>query len=149
MRAALALAVFLAAACASAATDPAADIRERSAALSRAESARNVEAALAFWTSSAVVQMEGAPALRGRAAIEQMYRHFFEPLVSFWSETHEVRVAASGELAYELGTSHLTTRESGLQKIGLKQSTTKYLAIWTRGKDGVWRLDALSLTRNP
>lgn len=151
MRAALALAVLIAASSSSATTPmlPAAEVRERSAGLARAQSARDVNAALTFWSATAVVHIEGMPALRGRAEIAKMYEPQFETLVSFWTEPHEVRVAESGELAYEIGTSHLTRRESGLQKIGIKQSSAKYLAIWTRGKDGLWRIDALSLTANP
>lgn len=151
MRVALVLAVLIAASSATAITPtiPAAEVRERSAALARAQSARDVNAALAFWTPTAVVHFEGTPALRGRAEIAKMYGPLFETLVTFWLEPHEVRVAESGELAYEIGTSHLMRRETGPQKIGIAQTTSKYLAIWTLGKDRVWRIDALSLTGNP
>ncbi len=146
-----ALLTLLLTACASAAprATPADDIRARSAAIARAESAGDVAAALQIWTGTAVIHVEGAPALRGRTEIEQRYRMLFPSTVAFWSEPHEIRVAESGELAYELGTNHLTTRENDPLKIGIKQSTTKYLAIWTRGKDGQWRIDALSITNNP
>lgn len=137
-------ALLLFTACATLANDVAA-VRAQSSALARA--AGNVEQSVAFFTPVAVVHLEGSDALRGRAEIGEMYRALFPPLVSFWNDIHEVRV--SGELAYEIGTSHLITRDDELRTMGLKQWTRKYLAIWTRGKDGVWRIDALSITRNP
>jgi ketosteroid isomerase-like protein len=123
------------------------EVRARSAALARASG--NVEQSLAFFTSTAAMHVEGAPSLRGHAEIGEWYRAFFTTLVSFWNETHEVRVAESGELAYEIGTSRITAQELELQKLGIKQSASRYLAIWTRGKDGEWRIDVISITNNP
>ena len=137
------VALLLFTACATLSNDDL-DVRAQSSALARA--AGNVEASVAFFTPSAVVHVEGAPALRGRAEIAELYRALFPTLVSSWNETHEVRV--SGDLAYEIGTQHRTVQQTELQKLGIKQTTSKYLAIWTRGKDGVWRIDALSITRN-
>ena len=34
----------------------------------------------------------------------------------------------------------LITRDNDLRTMGIKQSARKYLAIWTRGKDGQWRI---------
>ncbi|HYO75425.1 MAG TPA: DUF4440 domain-containing protein [Thermoanaerobaculia bacterium] len=123
------------------------DLRARSAAVSVATGAQNIDALLELWTPTAVVQLEGTPSLRGRAEIARMYRELFPTLVSFWSETLELRT--SGDLAYEIGTQHLTTRDTDFKTLGIKESTRKYLAVWTRGRDGVWRVDAVSMTRNP
>lgn len=144
---ALAVLVLLLTACRTAATPAAEPVRARSAALSVATGAQNIDALLELWTSTAVVQLEGSPSLRGRAEISRMYRELFPTLVSFWSETLELRT--SGDLAYELGTQHLTTRDTAFKTLGIKESTRKYLAVWIRGSDGVWRVDALSITRNP
>jgi uncharacterized protein (TIGR02246 family) len=147
MRLAIA-ALLLLTSCATVSTiDPANEVRAQSAALARA--AGNVEQSLAFFTSTAVMHVEGAPALRGHAEIAEHYRVLFPTLVTFWNDVHEVRVAGSGELAYEIGVHHLTVQQTELQKLGIKESTSRYLAIWTRGKDRVWRIDALSITRNP
>ncbi len=146
MRVALAAFLLLLASCATVSNQEA-DVRARSSALARA--AGNVEESVAFFTTTAVVHVDGAPALRGPAEIAELFRLFFANRVSSYSETREVRVAGSGELAYEIGVAHLIARETELQKLGIKQSANKYLAIWTRGKDGVWRIDALSITSDP
>jgi ketosteroid isomerase-like protein len=123
------------------------DVRARSAALSVATGAQNLEALLELWTPTAVVHLEGAPSLRGRTEIARKYRDLFPTLVAFWSETLELRT--SGDLAYEIGTQHLTTRDTDFKTLGIKESTRKYLAVWVRSSDGVWRVDALSITRDP
>lgn len=147
MRIALAAVLLLSAWSSAAATDRTVEVRMQSSALARA--AGNVDESLKFYTPTAVIQMEGVPALRGRAEVAAMYRVLFPTLVMFWNEIHEVRVAESGDLAYEIGTNFLTTRDDELLTMGIKQSTTKYLAVWIRSKDGQWRIDALSITRNP
>jgi ketosteroid isomerase-like protein len=67
-----------------------------------------------------------------------------EELDAYWSAIESpvdwrlsIRLARGSEgLAYEIGTSRMTTRESG----ELVTRVTEFLMLWRRGPDGAWRI---------
>jgi ketosteroid isomerase-like protein len=115
----------------------------RSRQLAAAESARRIDTALTLWADDAVVQPPGGPQIRGRAAIGDLYRHFFEggALREFSSTSSYIEVARGGDIGYEFGTSRviLSGPEGDLLDAG------KYLAVWKK-VNGTWMVAALSFT---
>jgi uncharacterized protein (TIGR02246 family) len=69
-----------------------------------AESRRDIEASLSFLAPDAIVQAEGAPTISGTSAIRGLYEEFFKaPFTDLVMEPRIVVVAASGDMAYDIG----------------------------------------------
>ena len=130
------------------AVDPAAataQIRTRSQELVVAERQKDVETAMRYWGDSAVLHMEGAPAVSGREAIKKAYADFFGAPMTFDSaRIGAIRVASSGDLAYETGVNHFTMID-GKKKT---PATGKYLAVWGRRSDGTWVVESIAVTND-
>ena len=122
-----------------------AEIRARSQAVVAAEIREDLEAVMPFYADSAVIHMEGAPAIRGHTAIRRVYADFFgAPMTFDRAFTTYIRVARSGDLAYETGVNHFTITAAGQRT----PSTGKYLAVWGRRPDGVWVIESLAVTND-
>lgn len=117
-------------------------LQERRTALATAESKMDLDAAAGFWAADAILHVADRPPIIGRMLIRDYYHEFFAgDVVAFERESHEVRLAKSGELAYSLG-----RHSFGLVRDGEDYSLTgKYLAVW-KIIDGEWMLVAVSLT---
>ena len=120
-------------------------IRQADQALLQAEEQRDLESAMALVAPHAVFQPPGLPAIVGHEAIRRFYEQqwFTLPYVEMFGEADTVVVAASGDLAYLFGRSHLMLEISGQQV----PSEDKYLGVWQR-IEGHWRLVAMSWTAN-
>lgn len=120
-------------------------IRHADQALLKAEGQRDLESAMALVAPHAVFQPPGLPAFVGDEAIRQFYEQqwFTIPYVEISGQAEKIVVAASGDLAYLDGRSHLTLEISGQEVI----SEGKYLGVWQR-LAGQWRLVAISWTAN-
>lgn len=70
----------------------------------------------------------------GRAEIDAYWSSIEEP-VEWTLEVREIR--GSGAVAYQLGTSRLTTRRAGAPET----SVTDFLVVWRRDAAGEWRID--------
>jgi len=130
--------------CKTAAVDIAAEtaaLEARSAALVAAESAKDRDAALAFWAEDAVMHFAGGPAMVGRDALGGVYDQFFAQVRQFSAEGTRVVMAASGDLAYEIGINRAIVigQQSDLVDVG------KYLSVWQK-IDGEWYVVAVSAT---
>jgi ketosteroid isomerase-like protein len=66
-------------------------------------------------------------------------------VAAFDATITDVKVAASGDLAYETGVNHFVFHRNGDRVPG----TGKYLAVWRRPDGGQWRIAALAVTNNP
>lgn len=122
------------------------EIRARGAAMMALENARDLEAALAFYTTDAVVQAPGAPTVVGLDSIRAMYVRNMDPrrpqaTGSFTDRT--IWVAASGELAWEHGNASTTIAVPN----GGVSFSSKQLIVW-RKVDGEWRVAAMSFSAN-
>jgi len=120
-------------------------VRARSRGVAAAEERLDADAVMPFWADDAVVHFAGALPLVGRDAIHEMYATTFPKLKSFRGETADLHVAASGDLAWETGRT-LSTRA---EPPDAKPSSGKYLLVWRRDADGVWRIAACAATANP
>lgn len=130
-----ALTVF--AACATVAVNPAteeATIRERSAAMNRAATARNVDAIIGFHSPSAVAMMPNAPIMRGTDAIRAGWRETLAlPNLSLNWQPSTITVAASGDVATEVGTYTLSFDAPS----GRINDAGSYTTVWEK-VDGEW-----------
>jgi ketosteroid isomerase-like protein len=120
-------------------------IRQADQALLQAEEQRDLESAMALVAPHAVFQPPGLPAIAGHEAIRRFYEQqwFTLPFVEIFGKAETIVVAASGDLAYLDGRSHLTLEISGENVT----SEGKYLGVWQR-IEGHWRLVAMSWTAN-
>ena len=118
-------------------------LRAHSSALAAAEVRQALDTVMAFWSDSAVVHQDGAPAVRGREAIRGLYINMWFPFTeSFRPEMLGLTMSASGDLAYELGANHLVLKG----KRAPLPYEAKYVAVWAKESDGVWRLVVLAIT---
>lgn len=118
-------------------------VRVRSDGLVGAEAALDVEGALVFYAEDAIVQPANAPQIRGREAIVESYRQFFEgsQLKEFSGKGAHLTVSQGGDLAYEYGVNRtvLAGPEGDLLDVG------KYLLVWKK-IDGEWLVVALAFS---
>lgn len=143
-RPATVLAAALVAACAAPRVDLEAEraaLEARSRALIEAEQAGDVEASVAFWADDAVVHFAMAPTVRGKEALREAYVQFFAQLEAFEAQAHTHVIAASGDLAYELGTNRAVVAGGRMDLVDVG----KYLAVWKK-VDGDWYVAAISAT---
>jgi ketosteroid isomerase-like protein len=120
-------------------------IEQADQALLQAEEQRDLESAMALVAPQAVFQPPGLPAIVGEEAIRRFYEEswFKLPYVEISGHAETTVVAASGDLAYLDGRSHLMLEISGENVL----SEGKYLGVWQR-IEGQWKLVAISWTAN-
>ena len=92
-------------------------IRQADQALLQAEEQRDLESVMAIVAPHAVLQPPGMPPIVGHEAIRRFYeqRWFTLPYVEIFGKADTIVVAASGDLAYLDGRSHLKLEVSGEQ----------------------------------
>src|SRR6476619_584783 len=120
-------------------------VRARSRGVAAAEERLDVDAVMPFWAEDAVVHFAGAAPLVGRDSIRQVSADAFPKLQSFRGETADVHVSSSGDLAWETG----RTFSTRAQPPDAPASSGKYLIVWRKDADGVWRIAACAVTANP
>ncbi len=97
---------------------------------------RDMEASLSYLAPDAVLQLEGAPTIVGTTAIRAAYEEFFKlPFTDWVIEPRIVVVAASGDLAYDIGSFKMVFESPE----GRKEEPQKSTIIW-RKLDGQWKV---------
>jgi uncharacterized protein (TIGR02246 family) len=112
-------------------------IRADSAAWSAAAQAKDIDKSMSFYTDDAVQASQGAPVIRGKAALRDGWQKMFQfdgPGLSFAAQT--VDVAKSGDLATEYGTYLLETADKNGK---FSDDKGKYLVVWKKQADGTWK----------
>lgn len=106
------------------------------------ETRRDMGASLSFMTSDVVIHTEGAPAIVGLDAAKSLYEEFFKiPFVELEFLPRDVRIAESGEVAYDVGPFNFVFDSDN----GPLRSPAKSLLIWKMIK-GEWMCVALAFT---
>jgi uncharacterized protein (TIGR02246 family) len=114
------------------------EIRALVAEWSSAAEAKHAEHFATFYAADGVLMVPGAPAIRGREAIEAAVREMMAaPGFHLTFSSDKVEVARSGELAAESGTYQLTTNDAQ----GNPQTEIgKYVVVWKKQADGMWKV---------
>jgi len=115
----------------------AAEIRAADARWLAAAHAHDLEGTLAFWSDDVLLIRPGAPPLVGKQAVRAYVRDAFAlPDFAISWVTQQLRVSASGDLAYGTGTDEIRlTTPDGRHVVEHNNA----VAIWRRGADGAWR----------
>jgi uncharacterized protein (TIGR02246 family) len=117
-------------------SNAASEILQLDAEWSRAAQSRDVERTVSFWAEDATVFPPGRPAVVGKTAIREFVTKSFQtPGFSISWNTTTVVVSRSGDFAYTTG----TNRVSFSAPDGKQLREGKAVAVWRRGKDGVWK----------
>lgn len=119
------------------------EVRAASESLINAESAKDIDAATAFYAADAIVQPPNAPLVQGTEAVRALYDQYFnETSVSeIGSTTTAVTVAPSGDMAWEYGVNRVVLDLPD----GPYTDMGKYLAVWAK-QDGSWKVVALAFS---
>ena len=123
--------------------------RERAALQARtegvvaAEVAFDVPEALQYWAEEAIMQPAGSPLIKGKKAIRELYKQYFESglLREFSGVSSHLEMAGSGDLAYEYGVNRMVLAGDNRDLLDVG----KYLAVWKK-INGQWLVVALSFT---
>lgn len=119
-----------------------AEVRAASAALVAAETARDVEGALAHWAPDAILQASGMPQANGTEELRAAYGWLFSDeagITEFQSTLTAVSLAASGDMAWEYGVNRMVLTTPG----GPAVDAGKYMAVWVK-RDGAWKVAAVA-----
>ena len=103
---------------------------------------RDMEASLSYLAPNAVIQTEGAPTINGIAAMRSFYEEFFKiPYADVVMEPRTVVVAASGDLAYDIGPWKVVFEGED----GRTEAPGKSTIIW-RKFNGQWKCVLMSFS---
>ncbi|HXX30152.1 MAG TPA: nuclear transport factor 2 family protein [Myxococcaceae bacterium] len=77
--------------------------------------------------------------VQGRQALIEYFRARFASTRFLEVELVTTSLDVSGDMAYEIGTNRLRTQSGGAAPVTV---TGRYLTVWRRGADTVWRIQA-------
>ncbi len=101
---------------------------------------RKDSAAIAgFYAPDGRFMVPNAPAAEGRAAVAALWEHLLAlPGAALTFGPTSIEAAASGDLAYEIGTYALGFDRAGAARV---EDRGKYVVVWKR-LDGTWKVAA-------
>lgn len=124
------------------------DIRAASKAWSEAAQAKDAEKFVSFYSDDALVILEDAPDVTGKAAIHDTLTGMMQdPAFALSFETKKVEVARSGDLAYELDTYSITMTNPATKKPATEKG--EGIVIWRKQADGSWKAEVDSPVSDP
>jgi ketosteroid isomerase-like protein len=107
-------------------------VEEGNRKLGAAVERKNYPEMASLYTDDAKVLAPDAPIVTGRKAIEDFWREAASALGLESATLKTLDLEVSEDTAYEVGQADL--------KLSSGQATVKYIVVWRRGDDGVWRL---------
>ncbi len=110
-------------------------IRTLDAALSQAAQAQDAVLFASFFADDAIQMPPNAPALNGRASIQESAAGLLGPGVSLRFETQNVRIARLGDLATSRGKYYLVIEAP----TGLIQDEGSFVEVWEK-LNGDWKI---------
>lgn len=111
-------------------------IEEACARYSKAIQEGNLAGVLAEYTDDATAIPPDGEIIKGKKAIEELYKKFFQIGMKEIVFT-TIEVGGSGDTAYEIGKTNVRIQPEGQAVI---QDSTKYLVIWKRQPDDTWKV---------
>lgn len=101
--------------------------------------AKDVDKFASFYADDAVLMMEDAPDVSGKAAIREATAGMMQdPNFALSFEASDVEVARSGDLAYEVGTYSMTMSDPKTKKPMTEKGN--YVVVWQKQADGTWKV---------
>ena len=114
-----------------------AEILRLDAEWSKAAESRDLEKILSYWSDDASVFPPASPALVGKDAIRAYVAQSFQiPGVRISWKTNEVSVAASGDLAYGIGTNRVSFDGPDGKPVTVEG---KAVTVWQKDGAGAWK----------
>jgi uncharacterized protein (TIGR02246 family) len=114
-----------------------AEILKLDAEWARAAESGDLERILAYWSDDATVFPPGSPALVGKAAIrEYVAQSLRAPGFGISWKTNDVTVAASGDLAYGIGTNRVSFNGPDGKPVTVEG---KAVTVWRKDAAGSWK----------
>ena len=113
-------------------------IEEACAKYSAAIREGNVAGVVDVYTADATLVPPDGEILKGKQAIEELYKKFFQMGMKDIAFT-TIEVGGSGDTAYEIGKTKVWIQPEGQPAM---TDSTKYLVIWKRQADGTWKVHA-------
>ena len=106
--------------------------------LGKAIDAKDARAIAAFYSDDAMLMPTAEPAVRGKTAITEEWKHILAiPAFENESKLEGIEVAAAGDLAYTYG----SYRSRLMGEDGkLVMEPGKWLTIWEKKPDGGWQI---------
>ena len=105
---------------------------------------RDMEASLSYLAPDAMFQLEGAPTIVGTTAIRAAYEEFFKlPFTDWVMEPRIIVVAASGDLAYDIGSFKMVFEGPE----GRTEAPQKSTIIWRKLEDQ-WKCVVLAFSND-
>lgn len=105
---------------------------------SASSQAKDADKFASFYAEDAVIMLEDAPDISGKAAIrEGLGGMMGDPNFSLTFEPDKVVVARSGDLAYETGSYALTLSDPKKKALTEKGH---YVVVWEKQADGAWKV---------
>jgi uncharacterized protein (TIGR02246 family) len=95
-------------------------------------------AAASIFASDATVVVPGS-FIRGRDAIAAFYTDSLKSTKFLAASFSTISVTGNGDIAVEIGTNRLTLADSGKPP---ETVLGRYLTVWRKGSDGLWRVAA-------
>lgn len=111
-------------------------IEEACAKCSEAIRQSNVAGVVDVYTVDATLVPPDGEILKGKQAIEELYRKFFQMGMKDIVFT-TIEVGGSGDTAYEIGKTKVRIQPEGQAAM---IDSTKYLVIWKRQADATWKV---------
>jgi ketosteroid isomerase-like protein len=95
--------------------------------------------ATAFTDDATILPFRLPGTVKGHAAIAEYWRKRLSTTRFLELEVTTSSIDTSGDLAYEIGTNRSRTQVGDSAPVN---ATGRYLVVWRRGADGVWRIQA-------
>jgi uncharacterized protein (TIGR02246 family) len=111
-------------------------IEESCAKYSQAIREGNLAGVVDGYTVDATLVPPDGEIVKGKQAIEEMYTKFFQMGMKDIAFT-TIEVGGSGDTAYEIGKTKVRIQPEGQAAM---IDSTKYLVIWKRQADGMWKV---------
>ena len=113
-------------------------IEEVNAKYSKAIQEGNLADAVALYTDDATMVPPDGELIKGKQAIEELYKRFFQMGMKEIVLT-TIEVGGTGGTVYEIGNTKVRIQPEGKESI---QDSTKYLVIWKHQADDTWKVHA-------
>jgi ketosteroid isomerase-like protein len=104
-----------------------------------ARAQRGLEGWLSFFAEDTANIIPGKPITFSKADMREQLNKTWNPDITLKWQPVKVDVAASGDLAYTIGTWQLTGKNRKGEPVSL---TGKYVTVWKKQADGTWKVAA-------